>query len=187
MMRLAPAFLQPMMTAKPTAPSPQIAHVLPGSTPAVFSALKGKENFQILVLSQHQSSYSRSISSGQATSQQADLLQRRLLVDLADGNLRHDRVLRESRATHEVEKLLAFAAETRSAVGHDTSSLSQPNFLAQIGLLVEAKLALLALRRVERNDMVAGHKVDDSLANRLNNSCAFVAENRGEQAFRIDA
>jgi len=37
-MRLAPAFLAPIATAKPTAPSPQIAAVDPGSIFAVFRA-----------------------------------------------------------------------------------------------------------------------------------------------------
>ena len=36
--REAPAVLQPKATAKPTAPNPQIAQVLPGSTLAVFRA-----------------------------------------------------------------------------------------------------------------------------------------------------
>lgn len=34
----APAALQPITTARPTAPKPQTAHVLPGSTFAVFRA-----------------------------------------------------------------------------------------------------------------------------------------------------
>lgn len=38
MIREAPAFLQPMITASPTAPRPQTAHVDPGSTLAVFRA-----------------------------------------------------------------------------------------------------------------------------------------------------
>lgn len=38
MIRDAPAALQPNATAKPTAPRPQIAQVLPGSTLAVFNA-----------------------------------------------------------------------------------------------------------------------------------------------------
>lgn len=36
--RDAPDFLQPNAAAKPTAPKPQIAQVLPGSTFAVFKA-----------------------------------------------------------------------------------------------------------------------------------------------------
>ena len=38
MMREAPAALQPMITARPTAPQPQIATLLPDSTLAVFRA-----------------------------------------------------------------------------------------------------------------------------------------------------
>lgn len=38
MTREAPAVLQPKATARPTAPKPQMAHVLPGSTLAVFRA-----------------------------------------------------------------------------------------------------------------------------------------------------
>ena len=36
--RLAPAFLAPIATAKPTAPNPQMAAVDPGSIAAVFKA-----------------------------------------------------------------------------------------------------------------------------------------------------
>ena len=38
MMREAPASLQPMITARPTAPQPQTATLLPDSTLAVFRA-----------------------------------------------------------------------------------------------------------------------------------------------------
>ena len=38
MIREAPAFLQPIITASPTAPQPHIATLLPGSTLAVFRA-----------------------------------------------------------------------------------------------------------------------------------------------------
>ena len=38
MMRAAPAFLQPMIAARPTAPRPNTAQLEPGSTFAVFSA-----------------------------------------------------------------------------------------------------------------------------------------------------
>lgn len=38
MILFAPAALQPMITANPTAPSPKTAHVESGSTFAVFSA-----------------------------------------------------------------------------------------------------------------------------------------------------
>lgn len=73
-----------------------------------------------------------------------------------------------------MEQLLAFAAETRSSIGHHTATLSQPNLLAQICLLVEAEFASLALRSVQWNDMIANFEVGHSRTDRFNNAGTFV-------------
>lgn len=61
------------------------------------------------------------------------------------------------------------------------------HLLAQVGLLVEAELARLALRRVQRDDVIAGLKGRHAGTDGLDDSAAFVSENAREQAFRIDA
>lgn len=76
-----------------------------------------------------------------------------------------------------MEQRLALAAEARRAVRHNTAALSQADFLAQVRLLVEAKLAGLALRRVKRNDMIADLEVGYALADRLYNTGSFVTFN----------
>lgn len=129
----------------------------------------------------------RSVSGGNAASKQADLVQRRLLVDLADGDLSHDCVLREGRAAHEMEQLFAVAAESRCSVGHHTATLSQADLLAQIGLLVQAELALFALRSVQRNDMIASFEGGDTFSHRFYDTGTFMAQNAREQAFRVDS
>lgn len=129
----------------------------------------------------------RSISGGNTTSEQADFVQRRLFVDLADGDLSDDCVLREGRAAHEVEQLLAVAAESGCSVGHHTATLSQANLLAEVGLLVQAELALFALGSVQRNDVISSFEGGDTFSHRFDDSGSFVAQNAGEQAFRIDS
>ncbi len=78
-------------------------------------------------------------------------------------------------------------AETATAVGHHALALRRPDALAQICLAAQAKLALPAFGRVERDDMVAlaqgahaGADVDDDAG-------ALVAEDRRKDAFRVGA
>lgn len=73
-----------------------------------------------------------------------------------------------------MEQLLALAAEARSSIGHHTATLSKPNFLAQICLLVETEIASFTLRSVQWNDMIADFEVSDAFADRFDNTSTFV-------------
>src|SRR5690606_28709103 len=90
-----------------------------------------------------------------AAAQKAYLLERRLLADLRDGDLRQHRVLGERRRAHEVQDLLAVLREAARAVGHQTLALRHADFLAEIRPAGLAELALAALRRVQRNPGIA--------------------------------
>ncbi|KDC21494.1 hypothetical protein AZ20_1779, partial [Bordetella bronchiseptica E014] len=54
-----------------------------------------------------------------------------------------------------MEQGLAVDREARGAVRHQALALGGADGLAQVGLARQAELALAALGRVERNDMVA--------------------------------
>src|SRR5690606_13301982 len=74
--------------------------------------------------------------------EQADLLERRLLADLRDRDLRQHRVLGERRRAHEVQDALAVLREAARAVGHQTLALRHADFLAEIRPAGLAELAL---------------------------------------------
>lgn len=61
----------------------------------------------------------------------------------------HDRVLRESRTTHEVQEVLAFAVESTSTIWHDSFTLRSSNGSTKIRLARFAELALSAFGGVE--------------------------------------
>lgn len=86
-----------------------------------------------------------------------------------------------------MKQLLAFSTETRGSIWHDSTSLSDPDFLAQVRLLVEAELALFALWRVKWNDVITGLEIGDTFANGLNNSGTFVTENAREKTLWVDS
>lgn len=69
---------------------------------------------------------SSSISSGDATAQQANLIQRGPRVHFSQGDLSHHGVLWERTAAHEVEEALAFAGETACPIWHQAFALSEP-------------------------------------------------------------
>ena len=124
-----------MITASPTAPSPQIAQQLPGwengilvrSAVYVSPMLTCDNNFAKeyrlcffnanLDVSRLESS---SVASTNTTPQQAHRLRVSGRVHLSYADLRYDAVLREGAGSHEVEELLALAAETGCTVRHNT-------------------------------------------------------------------
>lgn len=61
-----------------------------------------------------------------------------------DGDIGEDGVLAESGAAHEVKEVFALALEARSAIRHDTFSLSRTDFAAEVGLARLAELAFPA-------------------------------------------
>src|SRR5580704_7365875 len=127
----------------------------------------------------------RANARGHATPDVADLLERRVLADLRKRDLRQHREVRKRRATHVVMNHLLTDGEAARAVGHQALALGCADLRAQIRLARQARFALPALRRIQRNDVIAllqrGHSrpdVDDDAA-------TLVAENDGKQALRI--
>lgn len=62
-----------------------------------------------------------------------------------------------------------------------------PDFLAEVGLGVEAELALATLGDVEGHDVVPGRELGDALADALHDAAALVAEDNREAALRVRA
>src|SRR5690606_27821213 len=73
------------------------------------------------------------------------------------------------------------------AVRHEPLALGGADGGAQVGLAAEAGLALPALRRVERDDVVAGRHAGDAGADLEDHAGALVAEDDREQALRVGA
>ncbi len=124
---------------------------------------------------------------GDAATDVADFLERRVLADLCERNLRQHGVVREGRAAHVMVHGLAVDREPAGAVRHHALALGRADRGAKIGLARSAGLALAAFRRVERDHVVAflqrlhaGTDVDDDAR-------AFVAEDHREQALGIRA
>ena len=69
-----------------------------------------------------------------ATAEQTGLVERDLAVNCDHRVLAHDRVLREGRASHEVEELLALALESRCAIWHDALALRGSDGTAEVCL-----------------------------------------------------
>ena len=129
----------------------------------------------------------RADAGGDAAADVADLVERRVLADFRDRDLRQHGEIGEGRAAHVVVQLLAIERKARGAVGHHALALRGADGGAEVGLARQAGRALPAFRRVERDDVVAllhrgdaGPDVDDDAR-------ALVAEDRGKQPFRIGA
>ena len=90
------------------------------------------------------------VASGDTAAEQTGAVHRSLLGDGDDGDVGNNGVLRESRAAHEVQEILALALETRGAVRHHTFALCGTNGTAKVGLARLAELALLALSSAVR-------------------------------------
>jgi hypothetical protein len=84
----------------------------------------------------------------------ADDVERRVGADLRERDLGHDDVVRERRRPHVVQQRLAVEREAARAVGHQSLALRRADLLAEVGLPRQAELALPALGRVERDDVV---------------------------------
>src|SRR5690606_13610417 len=122
----------------------------------------------------------RTHAGGDATAQQTDFLQRRVLGDLGDRDFRQHRVFGEGGGAHVVENGLAAFGETAGAIGHQALALGDPDRLAQVGLAGLTELALAALRGVERNDMIAGFDRGHARAHFLHHRATFVTQNSRE-------
>ncbi len=127
----------------------------------------------------------RAHAGGDATAQQADLLQIGRRVDLGQRDLGQNRILTESGGAHVVIDGLAVLVEARRSVGHQALALGSADLLAEVGLTGEAELALATFGRVERNHMVADRHRGDPFAHLLDDAAAFMAEDAGEDAFGV--
>ena len=92
---------------------------------------------------------------GDAAADVADLVERRVLADFRERDLGQHGEVGERRAAHVVVQRLAAQREAAGAVGHQPLALRRADRRAQVGLARQARLALPALGRVERNDVVA--------------------------------
>ena len=92
---------------------------------------------------------------GDAAADIADLVEGRVVAHFGQRDFGQDGVIREGGAAHVVMHHLALVGEARGAVGHQALALGGADFLAEIGLGIEAIFAFAAFRRVERNDVVA--------------------------------
>ena len=124
---------------------------------------------------------------GHAAAYVADLVERRVLADLGQRDLGHDRVVRECRCAHVVQYGLAIDAEAARAVGHHALALRGAHGLAQIGLARQAELALAAFGGVQRNHMVALLEAGHARAHVHHHARAFMAQNGRKQAFGVGA
>src|SRR5882724_3792357 len=115
----------------------------------------------------------------------ADLVERRVLADLGDGDLGQHGEVGEGRAAHIVVELLAAEREARGAVGHHALPLGRADGGAEIGLARETGRALPAFRRVERNDVVAFLHRGDARPDLDHDAGALMPQNRGEQSFGV--
>ena len=124
---------------------------------------------------------------GDAAADVAHLVERRVGADLGQGNLRHHGEIGEGRGAHIVVDGFAAQAEPAGAVGHQALALGDANGLAQVGLAAQAIFALAALGRVQRDDVIAGLQAGDAVAHLDHHAGAFMAEDGGEDPFRVVA
>ena len=117
----------------------------------------------------------------------ADLVEGSVLANPGDRDLgQHGKIRKRGRA-HVVEELLAVEREARRAVRHDALPLGRADGSAQIGLARQTRRALPALRRVERNDVVALLHARHAWPDIDDDAGTLVAQNGGEQPFGIGA
>src|SRR6185437_496522 len=89
----------------------------------------------------------RAYAGGDAAADVAALVERRVLADFRDRDLRQHGKIRERRAAHVMKNGLALVAEARGAVRHQTLALRGADRGAEVGLLAQAAFALPAFRR----------------------------------------
>ena len=123
---------------------------------------------------------------GDAAADVAARLERRVAADLRDGDLGQHGEVGKGRAAHVVVQHLALVGKARGAIGHHAAALGGADGGAQIGLARQARLTLAAFGRVERDDMVADRDAGNAGADFADDTGAFMAEDRREQAFAVE-
>ena len=122
----------------------------------------------------------RADAGGDAAADVADLLERRVLADLRQRDLRQHGEVRERRGAHVVHHRRPVAREAAGAVGHHAAPLRRTDRHAQVGLAAEAVFALPAFRRVERDDVIALLQRRHARADLRHDAGALMAEDRRE-------
>src|ERR1700676_4508767 len=124
---------------------------------------------------------------GHAAPDVAHLVERGILTDFRQRNLRQYREIRECGTSHVVVHHFLADGKTAGAVRHHALALSGADCSAQIGFPRRARFALPAFGRVERNDMIAFAQAGDAGAHVDDDPGAFVAQYRRKQALRVGA
>src|SRR5262249_32370750 len=100
---------------------------------------------------------------GDAAADVADLVERRILADLRDGDLREHRVIGERGTAHVVVHHVLADRKAAGAVGHQALALRGTDCGAQVGPTRQPRFALPALRRVQRDHVFPLlHRADPS-------------------------
>lgn len=92
----------------------------------------------------------RAVASRDAAPEQARLVHRRVLLHRHDRDVRYYCVLREGRAAHKVQQVLALAPEARRSIGHHALALRGADLAAEVRLAGLAELALFTFWRAVR-------------------------------------
>ena len=124
---------------------------------------------------------------GHAAADVAHLVERRVVADLRQRDLRQHGEIRERRAAHVVMERLAAERKAAGAIGHQALALRRADRRAEVGLARQARLALPALGRVERNHVIALLERRHAGADVDHDARALVAEDRRKEALRIRA
>lgn len=83
----------------------------------------------------------RAVAGRDATPEQARLVHRRVLLHRHDRDVCYHCILREGRAAHKVQQVLALAPEARRAIGHHALALRGADLAAEVRLAGLAELA----------------------------------------------
>ena len=127
----------------------------------------------------------RAVAGRDAAPEQARPIHRRVRLDGHHGDISDNRVLAEGTRAHKMQDVLPARPEPARPVRHHALTLRRANLTAQVRLAALAELALLALGRVQRDDVVPRLDVGDALADRLDDAGALVAENDREGALGV--
>src|SRR5712691_3235668 len=165
MIMSAPASRRPCSTLSPMPPSPNTIALAPCSTFAVLMTAPMPVVADV-----------------------ADLVERRVLADFCHRDLRQHGEVRECRCAHVVmNNRLASKRKARGAIGHQALALRGADRGAEVGLARQARRALPAFRRVERNDVIALLHAGHAWPDVDHDAGALVAEHRREQPFGVGA
>src|SRR5581483_1314628 len=111
----------------------------------------------------------------------------RVAAHLREGDLRHHRVLGERRRPHEVPDRLAVPAEARRAVREVALVLLLADREAEVRTLVDAVDARTALRREERDDVIADAERRHAVTDTFDDTRALVSQYGRRVSRRVDA